>query len=160
MLESREEEIENKKLKPLTGHFQFLVFYFQNIEEWCLILPFLATKIENWDCKFLIFNFWGIKHWKSRLWSFDFQFSILNENQMDENHTDLIAGKYALICGMEIQKIQMVVHIFSRFAFFTELMWQLMWPYRRVESLFKLFTANNVPFHLPKNECKSKYCPS
>ena len=38
---------------------------------------------------------------------------------MDENHTDLIAGKYALICGMEIQKIQMVVHIFSRFALFT-----------------------------------------
>ena len=37
----------------------------------CLILPFLATKIENWDCKFLIFNFWGIKHWK-------FWFSIFN----------------------------------------------------------------------------------
>ena len=56
---------------------------------------------------------------------------------------------------MEIQKIQMVVHIFSGFALFT----QLMWLYRRVESLFKLLTANNVPFDLPTNECKSKYCP-
>ena len=34
----------------------------------------------------------------------------------------LIVGKYALICAMEIQKIQMVVHIFSGFALFTELM--------------------------------------
>ena len=41
------EGIENKKLKPLTGHVQFLVFDFQNIEEWCLILPFSATNIEN-----------------------------------------------------------------------------------------------------------------
>ena len=30
--------------------------------------------------------------------------------------------KYALICAMEIQKIHMVVHIFSGFALFTELM--------------------------------------
>ena len=29
-------------------------------------------------------------------------------------------GKYALICAMEIQKIHMVVHIFSGFALFTE----------------------------------------
>ena len=34
----------------------------------------------------------------------------------------LIVGKYPLICVMEIQKIQMVVHIFSGFALFTELM--------------------------------------
>ena len=27
-----------------------------------------------------------------------------------------IVGKYALICAMEIQKIQMVVHMFSGFA--------------------------------------------
>ena len=33
-----------------------------------------------------------------------------------------IVGKYALICAMEIQKIQMVVHIFSGFALFTKLM--------------------------------------
>ena len=28
----------------------------------------------------------------------------------------LVAGKYALICAMDIQKIQMVLHIFSGFA--------------------------------------------
>ena len=50
-----------------------------------------------------------------------------------------IEGKYALICALEIQKIQMVVHIFSGFALFTE----LMWVYRRVESLCKLLTAND-----------------
>ena len=33
----------------------------------------------------------------------------------------LMVGKYALICAMEIQKIHMVVHIFSGFALFTEL---------------------------------------
>ena len=32
----------------------------------------------------------------------------------------LMVGKYALICAMEIQKIHMVVHIFSGFALFTE----------------------------------------
>ena len=42
-----------------------------------------------------------------------------------------IVGKYALICAMEIQKIQMVVHIFSVFALFTE----VMRVYRRVKSL-------------------------
>ena len=56
---------------------------------------------------------------------------------------------------MEIQKIHMVVHIFSGFALFTES--EL---YRGVESLCKLLTANKVPFDLPTNECKSKYCPS
>ena len=34
----------------------------------------------------------------------------------------LMVGKYALICAMEIQKIHRVVHIFSGFALFTELM--------------------------------------
>ena len=53
----------------------------------------------------------------------------------------LMVGKYALICAMEIQKIQMVVHIFSGFALFTE----LMLVYRGVESLCKLLTANKVP---------------
>ena len=52
----------------------------------------------------------------------------------------LVVGKYALICAAEIQKIQMVVHIFSGFALFTE----LMGVYRRVESLCQLLTANNV----------------
>ena len=32
----------------------------------------------------------------------------------------LMVGKYALICSMEIQKIHVVVHIFSGFALFTE----------------------------------------
>jgi len=39
---------------------------------------------------------------------------------------------------MEIQKIHMVVDIFSEFVLFTE----LMWVYRGVESLCKLLTAN------------------
>ena len=75
------EGIENKKLKPLTGHVQFLVFDFQNIEEWCLILPFLATKIEivnfwfsifeesnieNHDCEVLILNF---QYWMKIKWT-------------------------------------------------------------------------------------------
>ena len=34
----------------------------------------------------------------------------------------LMVGKYALIGAMEIQKIHMVVHIFSGFVLFTELM--------------------------------------
>ena len=33
-----------------------------------------------------------------------------------------MVGKYALICAMEIQKMHMVVHIFSGFALVTELM--------------------------------------
>ena len=53
----------------------------------------------------------------------------------------LVVGKYALICAAEIQKIQMIVHIFSGFALFTELK---MGVYRRVESLCQLLTANNV----------------
>ena len=52
----------------------------------------------------------------------------------------LIVGKYALICAMEIQKIHMVVHIFSGFALFTE----LMRVYLGVESLCKLLTANKA----------------
>ena len=68
----------------------------------------------------------------------------------------LIVGTYALIRAIEIQKFKMVVHIFSGFALFTE----PMRVYRRVESLCKLMTANNVPFDLPTKECKSKYGPS
>ena len=33
----------------------------------------------------------------------------------------LMVGKYALICAMEIQKIHMVVHIYSGFALVNEL---------------------------------------
>ena len=54
-----------------------------------------------------------------------------------------MVGKYALIYAMEIRKIHMVVHIFSRFALVTE----LMWVYRGVESLRRLLTANKVPFY-------------
>ena len=66
-----------------------------------------------------------------------------------------MVGKYGLICAMEIQKIHMVVHIFSGFCFIYG-----KWVYRGVESLYKLLTTNKVPFDLPTNECKSKYCPS
>ena len=89
---------------------------------------------------------------------------FVNDSSSAERRIDLslvlfygcMVGKYALICAMEIPKIHIVVHIFSGFALFTE----LMWVYRGVESLCKLLTANKVPFDLPTNECKSKYCPS
>ena len=54
---------------------------------------------------------------------------------------------------MEIQKIQIVVHILSGFASFME----LMWVYRGVESLCRLLTAKKMPFDLPTNECKWKH---
>ena len=54
----------------------------------------------------------------------------------------LMEGNYALTCAMDIPKIQMVA-----FALFME----LMWVYRRVESLCKLLTTNKVPFDLPTN---------
>ena len=66
-----------------------------------------------------------------------------------------MVGKNALICAMEIQKIHMIVHIFSGFALFTE----LMSVFRGVESLCKLLAANKMLFDLPTNEYKSKYCP-
>ena len=62
------------------------------------------------------------------------------------------------MCVMDILKIQKVVHIFSGFALLNFV--ELVRVYRRVESLCKLLTANKVPFDLPTNECKSKYCPS
>ena len=74
------------------------------------------------------------------------------ERRIDFAVFDLMVGKYALICAMEIQKIHVVVHIFSVFALFTES------EYCGVESLCKLSTANKVHFDLPTNECKSKYC--
>ena len=64
-------------------------------------------------------------------------------------------GKDALICTMEIPKIQMIVHIFSGFALFME----LIWVYRGVESICKFLTANKVPFDLATNKCTSKYFP-
>ena len=38
----------------------------------------------------MIFNSWGIKHWKSRLWIFDFQFSIWNQNEWTKTTRTLI----------------------------------------------------------------------
>ena len=70
----------------------------------------------------------------------------------------LMVGKYALICAVGIQKIQMVVHILSGFALFTES--ECIAENRGVESLCKLLTANKVHFDLPTNGYKSKYCPS
>ena len=39
----------------------------------------------------MIFNSSGTKEYKSQLWDFDFQSSIWNKNQMDENHTDQVS---------------------------------------------------------------------
>ena len=39
----------------------------------------------------MIFNSSGTKQYKSQLWDFDFQSSIWNKNQMDENHTDQVS---------------------------------------------------------------------
>ena len=55
---------------------------------------------------------------------------------------DLVVGKYPLICAMEIQKIQIVVRIFSGFAPFTE----LIWVNCGVENLSRLLTAKKMLF--------------
>ena len=78
----------NWKQKVKTTNWPFSIFSFWFSKYWWMMFNFTFLSNKNWDCKFLIFNFWGIKHWKSRLLSFHFQFSILNKNQMDENHTD------------------------------------------------------------------------
>ena len=39
--------LKNKKGQPPPGHFQFLIFDFQNIENCFSILPFVETKIDN-----------------------------------------------------------------------------------------------------------------
>ena len=46
---------------------------------------------------------------------------FVNDPSSAERRIDLTVGKYALICAMEIQKIHMVVHIFSGFALVLEL---------------------------------------
>ena len=60
--------------------------------------------------------------------------------------------------AMKIPKIQMVVHIFSGLALFTELMW--VYP-RRWTPLQVVSDREQGAFifDLPTNECKSKYCP-
>ena len=65
----------------------------------------------------------------------------------------LMVGKYALICAIEFRKF-IWLFISSQDLLF------LRKVYRGFESLCKLLTANEVPFDLPTNGCKSKYCPS
>ena len=67
----------------------------------------------------------------------------------------LMVGKYALICAMEIQKIHVVVHIFSGFALFTEseciaelnpsASW---WPLTRCILIFQQTGAKQNTVHL------------
>ena len=67
----------------------------------------------------------------------------------------LMVGKYALICAMEIQKIHMVVHIFSGFALFTEseCIAELnpsasCWPLTRCLLIYQQTSANQNTVHL------------
>ena len=67
----------------------------------------------------------------------------------------LMVGKYALICAMEIQKIHMVVHIFSGFALFTEseCIAELnpsasCWPLTRYLVIYQQTGANQNTIHL------------
>ena len=67
----------------------------------------------------------------------------------------LVVGKYALICAMEIQKIHMVVHIFSGFALFTEseCIAELnpsasCWPLTRCILIYQQTGANQNTVHL------------
>ena len=67
----------------------------------------------------------------------------------------LMVGKYALICAMEIQKIHMVVHIFSGFALFTEseCIAELnpsasCWPLTRCLLIYQQTGANQNTVHL------------
>ena len=67
----------------------------------------------------------------------------------------LKVGKYASICAMEIQKIHMVVHIFSGFALFTEseCIAELnpsasCWPLTRCLLIYQQTSANQNTVHL------------
>ena len=67
----------------------------------------------------------------------------------------LMVGKYALICAMEIQKIHVVVHIFSGFALFTEseCIAELnpsasCWPRTRCLLIYQQTSANHNTVHL------------
>ena len=66
-----------------------------------------------------------------------------------------MVGKYALICAMEIQKIHVVVHIFSGFALFTEseCIAELnpttsCWPLTRCILIYQQTGANQNTVHL------------
>ena len=67
----------------------------------------------------------------------------------------LMVGKYALICAIEIQKIHVVVHIFSGFALFTksECIAELnpsasCWPLTRCILIYLQTGANQSTVHL------------
>ena len=67
----------------------------------------------------------------------------------------LVVRKYALICAMEIQKIHMVVHIFSGFALFTEseCIAELnpsasCWPLTRCLLIYQQTSVNQNTVHL------------
>ena len=115
--------------------------------EQCHKIWLAVGNAESWKPLFLAWLFWWIIRRQRR--ERPILLSFLS-------FYGLMVGKQALICTMEIQKIHMVVHNFSGFALFME----LMWVNRGVESLCKLLTANKVLFNLPTNECRSKSCPS
>ena len=93
-------------MKTTNWPFSIFNFWFSNLL-FFNFMPVLETKIDDWDFKLVIFNSWGIKHWKSRLGIFDFQLSIWNKNQMAENHTDPCRPLFQIIIGSP-------AHIFSR----------------------------------------------
>ena len=61
----------------------------------------------------MIFNSSGIKQYKSRLWDFDFQSSIWNKNQMDENHTDQVSLTIGLKTWKKKRKEKSTIPKFS-----------------------------------------------
>ena len=61
----------------------------------------------------MIFNSSGIKQYKSRLWDFDFQSSIWNKNQMDENHTDQVSLTIGLKTWKKKRKEKSIIPKFS-----------------------------------------------
>ena len=91
----------------------------------------------SWKCFFLA---WLIAVKNLREWS-----SVSGEQESAVFFLlfyGLVVGKYPLICAMEIQKIQIVVRIFSGFAPFTE----LIWVNCGVENLSRLLTAKKMLF--------------
>ena len=117
--------------------------------EQCLRI-WLAVEINgSWKCLFLSRLFsWMIRRRRRERWIL-LSFLLFY---------GLMVVKYALICAMEsygnsensygCSYLLRICFIYGK------------WVYRGVESLCKLLTANKVPFDLPTNECKSKYCPS
>ena len=88
----------NWKQNVKTTNWPFSIFSFWFSKYWSMMFNFTFLSNKHWKKKIL-----RIKHWKSRLmWSFDFQFSILNENQMDENHMDLPLSSFLTAMILDI----------------------------------------------------------